>query len=277
MVQKAFPFIFFSYVFLSFSININNTLPCIALFPPVMAKSLVGNNSSLFPDANFLNFILYANTNLNFQYIDYFNKYGIISQKLSPGYLVIGNDSQLGGIVTNSSKSIIAPIPFKKIKEIKESQIKQYFKKGYKIIKPPEINDSIVGMGIINASIKGKNYSFKSCQIFSRSSEAIIFYPNKPLFIDIHHSEFYPNYGFFGYISTIDSSSNKGIFLIQYYFFTYKDRQYEYKLANSTSTNNQIYFEKSGMNLTIHGLIFLEFENTSGIFNCTGEFKIFVI
>ena len=91
---------------------------------------LLNQQSSSYPGASILNYILYGSANDGYNYTEFLNSYGFKVAKPRVGDLIIGKDGALGGILDYYGK-IIVPSPDSKIQEIPKAVLSIYFPNGY--------------------------------------------------------------------------------------------------------------------------------------------------
>ena len=256
------------------SFNINNTLPWPELYSTGIAQSLKGLSSSLFPNANFLKYILYTNTESNFTYKDFLNSYGSYSRIFELGNIIIGNDAQLGGIISESANSVIVALPSSNVQEIPYSHLSKYFPKGYSILHESDDPIYLKANGDIKGTFEDKSYYFSQCKFYSRMSDKNIFYLNKPLYIYIQGDIGYPNFGLFGFISDFNNETNRGLFDVVFYYTAFDQSTTSYFTTNSTFDNN-IHLKKDGFTLYIFGALRVYIKKKIGYYNFTGQLTLY--
>lgn len=204
----------FSYA--SFSlININTTAPSEILANE--AQLLIGLQTSQFPNEAFLNFILYGHTNVPFKYNDFLASFGIKTEYLREGYIVVGNDGKLGGVAIDTFE-IILPVPGGLVTKTYLSQLGKYFPFNYTILETTNYKFDRA-MGGATTRFKGVMICTNNCSSdISTANDDYLFLDNNFYGIDIFGKNSRFESVLFCYLSQFYSGKKAGLLKITSYF-----------------------------------------------------------
>ena len=95
------------------------------------SQKFINYQTAEFPEGSFLLKILYGHIDVPFTLRDLYNNYGANASIMYPGYIIIGNDFQNGGIVLDNL-NIILPVPEQNISIIHSTyDLPSYFPNGF--------------------------------------------------------------------------------------------------------------------------------------------------
>jgi len=253
------------------SLNINITNP-LSTSIAALAGILVDIPSAKFPFENFLKYVLYDHIIPDYTYKDFLNLYGVKTNNLYAGNLVIGNDSILGGIVSSTADSVIINVPNDVIQKVPFYLLPKYFPKGYTILQATYDNLYSGASGSVQGTFQGKAWNFQYFYFFQKLDSAL-FYVDKPLniWVSFNPSNYNPYISAFGYISEWDNSSSSGKFIIQYYWLI-KGSTFDPSMIFFTNNiyDNSVTISKSGSAYKIYGSIMLDFSGSTGYYSFYG-------
>lgn len=234
------------------------------------ARILIGKPTSTYPKEAFINSILYGHSDVNFTYKDFISSYGTKVDQQDLGYLVIGKDAKLGGIVLSPIDSVALPIPGGKITKVPFPQLSKYFPNGYIILSSKSIEYGY-GFGRENSTYGEAqvcNYCYAGF-MFSDGWEVSPFQINafweKWIIANVVHLDFKT----FGYLKEFDFNSYQGLIKI-YLYHAYGEDIENYYVANDKYPNFIYLSSSDHKNFTYNGSLMAEIPNYSYYYNFTG-------
>ena len=163
---------------------------------------------SWFNISKFLNF---GHNDIGYGFTDYLQHFGTQNLQLECGNIIIGNDSDLGGIVGSNSNNVIIQIHSQTIQSIPKDQLGKYFPKGYTMKRNSLLfNLNYCGKGNGNFSGFICNGCATSIRNFADPYDYAIFYINNPFKFELTNETANLKYILAGFLSSFDPSSKKG-------------------------------------------------------------------
>ena len=238
------------------------------------AKILIGFPTSHFPKESFINTLLYGHSDVNFTYQDFMNSYGIKVDKPDEGYLVIGNDLKLGGMVLDTIETVALPIPWGTITEVPFTLLSKYFPNGYSILASKD-SEYIYGLGYEvsfynNMKICDKCYSgFGFADDQSTTPLKINSFWEKWAMADIIRYDFH----IFGYLKDFDYKNYSGNIKMAFYQ-VYGQGLYAYHLVDENYSNLIKISSSDKNNFTYEGSLFTHNSKNTSFYNFSGWWRI---
>ena len=258
-------------IFLIFCSSFDINMTSVGFIMDKEAYLLLGFPTSQFPKESFLNYLLYGHTDVNFTYKDFMNSYGRKVDKPEEGYLIIGNDFKLGGMVLELISTVALPIPGSVITKVPFSQISKYFPNGYTILASKD-SEFIFGYGGESSTYGEIQICGKNCLAgFGFADDDSVFpfqlnnYLEKWILSDIVRLDF----TLYGYLEEWDSNIYKGRINVRFYE-VYGEGMANYFLINEKYPHYIFINAPDHKNFTYYGSIYAEIPNYSEFYNFTG-------
>lgn len=275
-MERKFIFVItlFAICLVSSSFNIN--LTSINYIMSTEARMLLGVPTSQFPRESFINFLLYGHTDVNFTYQDFISSYGSKTNITWEGYLIIGNDLKLGGMVMawGDVITVAVPIPGSTITNVPLNQLNKYFPNGYTILESKSM-EYTYGNGRENSSFNNQKICENCYAGFSFADDlgVDIFQPNffylKWAFSNIRGI----NFEAYGYLKQFESKTNNGLVKIYSYMTEYQGSINHY-FTDDRYSNFYNISTKDRNNFTYKGSLWAEIANSSQYYNFSGYWAI---
>ena len=247
-------------------ININTTASASIIM--VKGGLLLGNKTSQFPNEAFINFILYGHADVPFKYHDFLTSFGSKSDKWHYGYLVIGNDAKLGGVILETG-DVGIPIQGGLITAVSTGLLQKYFPNNFTVLQT--IDDLVKrAEGRANSTFNNSTMCLGDC-----SSDFATANHNKNFFLDNYfyfvgiysdtsNTEILP----YGYLLQYNHSSRKGVIKISCYSVLFEGNFQFFMTLESY--DNIINFNSSNISISMIGSMMLQLKkNKIGIYNFT--------
>jgi len=261
-------------IFFKLNCGFNINMSSICFIMDKQARLFLGYPTSHFPKESFLNFLLYGRTDVNFTYKDFMNSYGKKVSEPDEGYLIIGNDLKLGGMVLDSITTVAVPVPGGKIIEVPFAQLSKYFSDGYTIIASRgELSmygtgEEIATYGEIkicdDTCLSGFGFAdgpeVDPIQLYNFFEKWNMGYPVR---LDFH---------LFGYLKEFDFNIYKGKIKINFYF-VFGEGEDTYFLVNDSYSNLIDISSHDHKNFTFQGSFLIDIPKYSNLYNFTGWWK----
>ena len=184
-----------------------------------MRLLLQGVPSTYFPNAAFLNFVLYGHTDVPFSYNDFKKSYGFKVSTLDTGNLIIGKDGKLGGILVNSTYAVI-PIPKGNLTKVANTTFSKYFPRGYVILENYNDYVTIMSNTTGNATLNGTTLCSKTCSTTFSSSQLsrVLLTENNAISFSLFSLKQNIYLVFFGYLSQFNTTMGYGKVTFDYFY-----------------------------------------------------------